>query len=167
MEQHDDAMRATCLTCGAAGPNWEEDVVHNPGNHYCARCWKRYWETVGATLSVPSTQQDGIVIVPCDDDDDGNRRRRRQKSLTGHLCKPPPPHNRPNHLQKIILFGNLCGESCRNPIREGPKKCNHDGCNAMVHFYCQFSWLGKAGCEVDVKALVISQGTAINTRNLL
>ncbi|KAL3776456.1 hypothetical protein ACHAW5_006902 [Stephanodiscus triporus] len=60
---------ATCLTCGAAGPDCEEDV-DNPGDHYCARCWEEYAEAVGATSSAPSTRQDGIAAVPRDDNNE-------------------------------------------------------------------------------------------------
>ncbi len=104
MEQHDDVMRATCLTCGAAGPNCKEDA-DNPGNHYCARCWKKYWEAVGARCRRPQPSRMGLPpSLVTMTTTTRKRQRRQQKSLTGHLRTPPPPHNRPNHLQKLILF---------------------------------------------------------------
>ena len=170
MEQHDDVMRATCLTCGAAGPNCKEDA-DNPGNHYCARCWKKYWEAVGATLSAPSTQQDGIAAVPCDndnnDEEEAEEATKVSDGASSYAAAAAQQTQSPTEIDPVCAWGgdtrscdfcnrNLCEESCRNPIQNGQIKCNHDGCNAMVHLFCQFTWLGKANFEVDVKAPVTS-----------
>ena len=168
MEQHDDVMRVTCLTCGAAGPGCKDDV-NNPGNHYCAWCWKKYWEAVGMTSLAPLTQQDGIAAVPCNNDDDNRKEAEEATKVSdgasSYAAAATQQTQSPTEIDPVCAWigdtrlcdfcnGNLCGESCRNPIQKGQIKCNHDGCNAMVHPFCQFTWLGKVSFEVDVKAPV-------------
>ena len=47
-------------------------------------------------------------------------------------------------------FGNAFGEFCCNAIYKGQITCDHDGCNAKVHRWCQWAWLCNAGLPCDV-----------------
>jgi hypothetical protein len=133
MEQHDDVMRVTCSICGFTGPNCKEDV-DNPRNHYCARCWNKYWEAVGGMSLAPSTQKDGIAAVPCNNDDDNNEEAEETMKVcdgaSSYAAATAQQIQSPTEIDLVCAWGgdtrscdfcngNLCEESCCNPIQKG------------------------------------------------